>query len=159
MIVINKDVIGFKWEEICKCMKEFDEVYHKMANYFNLSDSSFWILYDLYSNNLERTQKEICTDWYVSKQTINSSIKYLLNKGYIYFKYDSDNKKNKIIYLSKLGREFANDTIGKIIDIENRSFKNIDIKDMDKVIDFFKTQTKSLKEESNKFIKEKIENE
>lgn len=30
---------------------------------------------------------------------------------------------------------------------------------MDKVIDFFKTQTKSLKEESDKFIKEKIENE
>lgn len=155
---MNK-MINSKWEEICKCIKEFDNIYHQIAIYLNLSDSSFWILYDLYNSKSGRTQKELCDDWYVSKQTINSSIKYLLSNGYIVFKYDEDNKKNKRIHLTDKGYNLAKISIEKVIEIENKSFYNINIKEMDAVINFFKKQVSTLEEETKKFMKEGIEHE
>ncbi len=151
--------INEKWEEICKCMKEFDEVYHKLATYFNLSDSSFWILYDLYTAKDGYTQKELCDNWYVSKQTINSAIKYLLKKEYITLTHEEDNKKNKKIFLSDKGRDIAQKTIEKVLEIENKSFINIDIKEMNIVINFFKKQATILKSETNKLMKGELENE
>jgi len=76
---------------------EFDEEYHKLASYYKLSDSSFWILYELYQNKNGCTQKELYTDWYLNKQTINSSVKYLINKKYIMVEYLDNNKKSKIV--------------------------------------------------------------
>lgn len=145
-----------KWETICKIMKEFDEVYHKIATYYNLSDSSFWILYALYQNKQGCTQKELCTDWCINKQTINSSIKYLQNKEYIMLKSEENNKKYKRVLITEKGLELAEKTVKKAMEIENRAFKNIDQKEMDMVINFFKTQLALLKEETEKEKKEDL---
>lgn len=145
--------IDLKWEMICKYMNEFEEVYHKLASYYELSDSSFWILYELYENEEGCTQKELYTDWYLNKQTINSSVKYLTNKGYIILEHLDNSKKSKKIILTPKGKELAKNTIGKVMELEAESFKNIDENEMDIVINFFKKQSMSLKNEVNKFVK------
>ena len=148
-----KSSINEKWDIICKIMKEFDDTYHKIATYYNLSDSSFWILYALYQKKEGCTQKELCTDWYISKQTINSSIMYLQNKGYISLKYEESNRKYKRVCITDKGLEIAKQTVGKVTQIEDKAFKNIDEKEMDIAINFFKKQLKSLKDETAKEIK------
>lgn len=149
-----KSNIDKKWDIVCKIMKEFDEAYHKIAMHYNLSDSSFWILYALYEKKEGCTQKELCTDWYINKQTINSSIKYLQSKGYITLHYEENNKKYKKVCLTDNGLEIANQTISKAMQIEKNAFKNIDEKEMDIAINFFKKQLTSLKDEITKEFKE-----
>lgn len=149
-----KSIIDKKWDDVCKIMKGFDEAYHKIATYYNLSDSSFWILYALYQKKEGCTQKELCTDWYINKQTINSSIRYLQNKGYITLNYEENNKKYKRVSITEKGLEIAKQTVGKAMKIEEKAFKNIDEKEMDIAINFFRKQLESLKNETEKEIKE-----
>ncbi len=148
-----KDSIEQKWVMICKYMNEFDEEYHKLASYYKLSDSSFWILYELYQNKNGCTQKELYTDWYLNKQTINSSVKYLINKKYIMVEYLDNNKKSKRLKLTNKGKKMAKNTVGRVMRLETKVFKDIDENEMDRVINFFRKQTILFKGEVSKVIK------
>lgn len=144
--------INEKWSMISKINKEFEDLYHKVALHYNLSDSSFWILYTLYENRQGCTQKQICSEWSFSKQTINSAIKDLIKKQYIVLDHENDNRKSKTVYLTSKGLDVAKNTVKKIIEIENTAFSKVDKKDYDFVINFFKVQLSSLKEEINKIL-------
>lgn len=144
--------INEKWELISKLNKEFDDIYHKIALHYNLSDSTFWVLYTLYDNKYELTQKEICQDWYYSKQTINSAIKDLEKKEYIVLSYKEGSNKSKIVSLTPKGKKVAKDSVGCVMEIENSAFSKIDEKDFDMVIDFFKKNITVFKEELNKIL-------
>lgn len=148
-----KNSINQKWEIICKSMNEFDIEYHKLANLYNLSDSSFWILYDLYENEDGCTQKEFYTEWSLNKQTINSSVKYLINKGYVALECLDDNKKSKKLRLTEKGREMSKNTVGKVMELEEKAFGNIDENEMNMVINFFEKQLESFKNQVDEIIK------
>lgn len=145
--------INDKWTMINQLNKEFDEVYHKIAVHYKLSDSSFWILYVLYEKKEGCTQKEICADWCYSKQTINTAIKDLEKKEYISLNYEDSNRKYKKICLTPKGLEIAENTVKKVMEVENIAFSKIDKKEFDRVINFFQVQLSSFKEGANKIIK------
>lgn len=147
-----KEVLNKKWELITRINKEFDELYHKIAIHYNLSDSSFWILYFLYESKRPCTQKEICDNWYFNKQTINSSIKNLEHKGYIRKGYEENNKSNKKIMLTPLGVKVAEKTVLEIMKIEDISFSKISEEDLNKVVNLLQKALTSFKEELNKII-------
>ena len=50
--------------------KEIDDLYHKVATYYGLSDSAFWILYSLYENRDGLTQKDICYNFFIAEFTV-----------------------------------------------------------------------------------------
>ena len=149
-----KQNINQKWEMICKYMNEFEIEYHKLASYYKLSDSSFWILYELYENKEGCTQKELYTEWCLNKQTINSSVKYLTKEGYIALENLDNSKKFKKLKLTEEGRKLAKNTIGKVMKLEERVFENIDENEIDRVINFFKKQTTAFKNEVKEVINE-----
>lgn len=149
-----KQNINQKWEMICKYMNEFEIEYHKLASYYKLSDSSFWILYELYENKEGCTQKELYTEWCLNKQTINSSVKYLTKEGYIALENLDNSKKFKKLKLTEEGMKLAKNTIGEVMKLEERAFENIDENEMNIVINFFKKQTTAFKNEVKKVINE-----
>lgn len=57
--------------------KESNEVYHRLARHCGLSDSAFWILYTLREAEEPVSQKQLCNELYLSKQTVNSALKNL----------------------------------------------------------------------------------
>ncbi len=118
-----KSNIEQKWVILSKCINEFETEYHKLANYYKLSDSSFWVLYELYNNEDGCTQKELYTDWCLNKQTVNSSVRYLTNEGYIMLEYLDNSKKFKKIKLTKKGKEIAKNTVGKVMELEKKAFQ------------------------------------
>lgn len=147
-----KASINRKWGIITKINKETEEIYHKIAKHYNMSDTSFWILYILYEKNEPCTQKEICDYWSYTKQTINSSIKTLEQLGYIKKGYEENGKMNKKIYLTEKGIEVAKNTVKEIIDIEDRVYKCISEKELDMVIELLEKPLILLKEETNKIL-------
>lgn len=147
-----KKSVNEKWEMISRLNKEFDDMYHKAAHHYGFSDSAFWIMYTLYENRQGCTQKEICSDWYFSKQTINSAITELEKKGYITRAYEDNSRKSKKICLTPKGTEVAENTVEKVIQVENTAFEKIDEKEMERIIQFFQMQLSVFRKELDKII-------
>ena len=139
-----------KWSILMKINKEIDDLYHNIATYFGLSDSIFWIMYSLYEKQEGLTQKEICSNWSYSKQTVNSAIKKLLDLKYIDMENDIPNNYGKKIYLTPLGLDVAKQTVEKVMVAEDESFSKIKDEDIDKVIDVFRKSYSSFKNEITK---------
>lgn len=147
-----KEVITKKWGIYTKINKEFDEIYHKIAIHYNLSDSSFWILYSLYETKQPCTQMEICKEWYFNKQTVNSAIKNLEKLGYISKGISENNKQDKKIRLTSLGLEVAEKTVKNVIMLEDIAFSKISEEELDNIINLLQKVLFSFKEEANKII-------
>lgn len=147
-----KEIITKKWGEYTKINKEFDEIYHKIALHYKLSDSSFWILYSLYEAKHPCTQMEICKEWRFSKQTVNSTIKNLENLGYITKENYESNRLYKKIYLTSLGMKVAEKTVKNLIMLEDIAFSKISEEELDTIINLLQKVLSSFKEEANKII-------
>ena len=70
-------------KEFDSLYKMIDDVYHEIALSMHLTDSAFLILYCLLELGDGCSQKDICKLYSISKQTINSSVKSLENKGFL----------------------------------------------------------------------------
>ena len=81
--------------EINQLCNESDGLYHDIAQSYGLSDSIYWILYILYYNDCPVSQTELCSNWYYSKQTVNSSISAMTKKGMDYAGDCSENAESK----------------------------------------------------------------
>lgn len=145
-----KENINEKWNKIVSINKEIDDLYHKIADSYHFSDSVFWVLYSLYTENGELTQKEICDNWAYSKQTINSTIKNLLEFNYIEMDKDKPSNHGKKIRLTKLGQKICDETIFHVIQAEEQSFSKVNEKGLDIVIDILNSSYMAFKKEIEK---------
>lgn len=135
--------------------KFFDMIYHKLAIKFSISDSELIILYEIYTSNKPLSQKDLCTLYCISKQTINSSIKKLQNSGYIILK-NLPNSKHKIIILTDTGKIFCDNTISKVIEIEKKSLECLSDTQREALITVTDLYLKNLNINADNFIKEDL---
>ena len=70
--------------DFARLYKELEEMYHILAVRSGLSDSAFIIFYAMIELGEGCLQKEISNQYHISPQTINSSVRSLEKKGYIY---------------------------------------------------------------------------
>lgn len=67
--------------------------------------------------------------------------------------YLDNNKKSKRLKLTNKGKKMAKNTVGRVMRLETKVFKDIDENEMDRVINFFRKQTILFKGEVSKVIK------
>lgn len=107
-------------EEYNRLYKEEDNLYHRLARHFGLSDSAFWILYTLEAAQKPLTQTELCSYLSLSKQTIHSGLKQLEQDGYL--SLSSGPRRNKYIHFTEAGRALAGRTAHPVLELEERAF-------------------------------------
>lgn len=99
--------------------------YYDYARSVGLTLASMKVLTILYKEK-SFTQKYIIQLTYLPKQTVNVIIKGLIAQGYVEeLQEDSSDKRNKIIALTKEGREYADTVISKARDAEYRALEKI----------------------------------
>ena len=91
--------------EINQLCNESDGIYHGIAQNYGLSDSVYWILYILYNSDEPVSQSDLCSNWYYSKQTVNSSISAMAQKGWVLLEVIPGTRNKKNIILTEAGRE------------------------------------------------------
>jgi DNA-binding MarR family transcriptional regulator len=101
-----------KLKEIEKSILKFNNIYDSFAKR-NKLDRLELDMYLYISRNLDKNicQSDLAQDLYKSPTTISSLIKKEINKDLIYLILEDDNKKNKIIKLTRKGEEFLNEVI------------------------------------------------
>ncbi len=111
---------GHEIKEFNSLYKELDELYHKIALAIGLSDSAFFIMYSIAEFGDGCLQKDIAEHYFISKKTINSSIKNLEAQGYITLK--KGNRRDMHLYLTQTGQEFVDKKIAPVFELENSVF-------------------------------------
>lgn len=101
---------------------EIDATYHDAALKLKLSDSAMIILYTICNNGDSCMIGDITRLSGISKQTINSSLRKLETDGIIYLELVGLRKKR--VCLTEKGKRFAEDTVLKIINIENKIYNS-----------------------------------
>lgn len=99
-------------KHINKVIFSINEVYHKLATKLHLSDTAYFIL-DALLDEDGITQNTLSAYLFTPKQTIHSCVQNLQKKGYI----SIDEKKK--IYLTPHGKSFAQNTVGKVREMED----------------------------------------
>ncbi len=141
--------------EINRQIKQMDELYRNIANCFDLSDSALWIIYSVRLSEKPITQRELSDTLCLSKQTINSSLKRLIESGYIELKTSNDNKKNKIIYLTDKGRYLAEKAVDKVIQAESEAIENMTIDKTQQFINLHDEYARNIKEQFERICADK----
>lgn len=106
--------------EYGRLYKEEDNLYHRLAKHFGLSDSAFWIIYTLEAAQSPLSQTEMCSYLALSKQTINSALKQLEREGFIQ-PFEAPGRR-KYLELTSKGRALAEHTARKVLELEKRTF-------------------------------------
>lgn len=99
---------------------ELTMLYHNASVRLGLSDSASQILYTICIEGEGCTLSEICRLSFLSRQTVNSSVKRLEMLNVI--RLATCKGRQKSVYLTEKGRKLAEETVFKIIDAENKIF-------------------------------------
>ena len=109
-----------KYNEMNVVFENIDVYYHEAAKRMGLSDAEFILLYILVQADGFIPQKRIYQETCKSKSTINSAIKKLENNGIVEIK--ALDGKSTQVRLTKEGKKLSQNTVVKVIEIENRIY-------------------------------------
>ena len=104
-------------------LQRADDLYHNLALRQGLSDSASIILYALYLLGDGCLQRDICDLSYISKQTINSSIRRLEQDGYLYLQ--PGRGRDMHICLTPEGRRLVEEKAAPVAAMEERAFSGM----------------------------------
>lgn len=138
-------------KEFNRLYKEGDDIYHKIAVKQGISDSAFMILYAIEVLNQTR-QKDIADYYCISKQTINSSIKKLIQSGII--KQSTSKGRDVFLELTPSGKKFVEEKIIPIIDLENDTFAQMGEKESRELLRLTKKYLDIFKEKVTKYYED-----
>ena len=98
---------------------KIDKVYHDCAKSHVISYNVLAVLYTAYKNE-NCSQKYICEEWYVPKQTVNTICKDLIKLGIITQVHNPEDRRQACISLTKKGKELAEPIVSELLEIESR---------------------------------------
>ena len=129
-------------------ISEIDEAYHDVALKLGLSDSVMQILYIICNEGRECLLSDIVKMSGISKQTINSAMRKLEHDGIVITEYATARK--KLVRLSEKGYLLVENTVQKVINIENDIFASWTQEEMQNYLDLTKRYMDHFKERAEK---------
>lgn len=100
--------------------RETDAIYEDWAKRHGISYYELLIFFSLWENGEGCTQKEICGQWMLPKQTVNSILQNLWKREMVNFAVMEKDRRNKKVTLTDSGKRFADDLICKLQQLEKR---------------------------------------
>ncbi len=132
---------------------ETGAIYHDMSVALGISDSVSMILYTLCCENERLSLQAMCRQMGMSKQTLNSSLRHLEQKGMV--QLESLNGKSKCAVLTEKGERYAVQTAMKIVQAEKNVLENWPERDVKQFIQLTERFRDDLAREAQK-LEEKI---
>lgn len=139
-----------KIDLIYSSVNGIDRIYQKWAKSQNVGYYDMLLYYALMEiDNQGMTQVQFYKELDIPKTTVNSIVKNQLKQGYIYFEVNPKNKKEKLIYLSESGLEYAKKLILPLFAIEEHAASLIDDQEVEMFSKILSTYAKGLLEKMN----------
>lgn len=110
-----------------------NRLYADWAKSKGVSYNVMAVLYTAYHND-KCSQKYVCEEWSVPKQTVNTTCRDLMAKGIIEQVQSTGDKREICISLTEKGKAFANPLVGELLAIETRILSRMG---QDRIKEFF----------------------
>ena len=104
-------------KQLNKMLSELDNLYQTMLMANGLSDSEYIVMFAILALGEGCLQKDIAENGFMSKKTINSTIKKLQKEELI--KLKAGKYPNMHIYLTTKGKEYIKEKVIPVIETEN----------------------------------------
>jgi DNA-binding MarR family transcriptional regulator len=101
-----------------------NKLYEEYAKSVNISYTSLIILI-LITRVETCTQKLICEQTFLPKQTVNSVITAFYREGYVELKELPTDRRNKTIHLTEEGKKFADKIVPKLREAEYKAMESL----------------------------------
>ena len=145
-----KEPIVLVLSKFNRAHKKMNGIYHNYAKKVGLSDAAIWLLYSLYEHGHPCTQKELCEEWFYPPQTINTALKSLEEKGFVWLELVPKSRKNKQILFTEAGKVLVEEKISPLVQAEERSFERLDEQERNHLLAITQKHIKILEEEIGK---------
>ena len=142
--------VSDKVQKLNGMLCEMDSIYQTLLSAKNISDGEFVVLNAILSLGEGCLQKDIAENSYMSKKTINSTIKKLEKEGFI--KLKAGKYPNMHIYLTKQGLDHIKNNVLPIVNVEDRVLGSMPEADFDRLISGYSKYITSFKEHVTDFI-------
>ena len=136
--------------EVSKQEKQFDALYRNVTNSFGFPDCTMWVLYFIASAREDITQQKLIDMMMFPKQTINSAVKGLVQKGYVALEVIPGTRNKKKIILTKDGVKAVEDTVLRLRKAELAAVKKFGEEKMANYIELYTEFYNVMKEEFEK---------
>lgn len=123
--------IARAYEAVDNFWREQNQLYRDVATSFGISESAFSILYAIFlagENGI--SQRDICVQMCIGKQTVNSSIHKLEREGVVVLK-SGPGRRGLLAHLTPVGLELAERTIVPMIEAELAALREFDDKELE----------------------------
>lgn len=121
-----------KIDRIYEAVQKINQVYDIWAVSHGLTLYEMQMYYEmLRSDNQVMTQKNLCQKLDAPKTSINSIIKRQLQTGYIELHINPQNKREKVISLTKAGKDFAQKLVNPLLKYENEAAAMLDDEELE----------------------------
>lgn len=98
--------------------REMNKIYADWAKKHDISYNAMLVLYSLWNGEIYCTQKMICEQWMLPKQTVNSILKDFEKKGLVYLDSSIYDQRKRGIRLTDAGIEYAKPIIPTLQKLE-----------------------------------------
>lgn len=109
-----------------RMLNGLDRIYSEFARTCGLSDCAYWMLVDTSAAGGSVAVSRLTSEWFYSKQTINSAIKALTARGLAALEFAEGSRKNKVVRLTEDGARFAARYALPALKAEQRAFEALD---------------------------------
>ena len=98
----------YNFDQLGKQISEVDHVIDRWIKKLGLNYNSYAVLYTLASaDDFKTTQKQICEDWMLPKQTVFNVCKEFREKGWIEFNESPNDRRERVLCLTQSGKAQA----------------------------------------------------
>lgn len=123
--------IARAYEALDSFWREQNQLYRDVVTSFGISESAFSILYAIFlAGEKGISQRDICVQMCIGKQTVNSSIHKLEREGVVVLK-SGPGRRGLLAHLTPVGLELAERTIVPMIEAELAALREFDDRELE----------------------------
>ena len=100
--------------------RETNALYETWAKQHGISYYELLVLFSLLEKRNACTQKQLCLQWQLPKQTVNSILQHLLRREYVRFVPLEQDRRSKVILFTPKGETYAREIIEALQEQEAR---------------------------------------
>ena len=108
---------------LCTYFCRQNELYAVLAKRQGISYNTLLTLYAI-DQDQGSTQSQLANIWLIPKQTLNTVIRSLMEKGYVTLKA-GQNQKEKLVYFTQDGQEYASRVLQDVYRMEDQAIAQI----------------------------------
>ena len=105
--------------------RETNRIYSDWAKKHDISYNALLILYSLWNAKHYCTQKMICDQWMLPKQTVNTILKEFEKKELVFFGSTPYDHRKRGIRRTDAGIAYAQDVIPKLMELETQAMEKM----------------------------------